>query len=546
MKTINGTDLEKMLRLGLARLCEREEEINRLNVFPVPDGDTGTNLRMTLENGVRHAGSTPHAGAYLRALSEGMLFGARGNSGVILSQFFKGFFLELFRLEKAPVGALRNALIRGYRVAYQSVAAPVEGTILTVAREGIENIRRSVARGTTVEALFAMYVAQMKESLETTPQKLDVLREAGVVDSGAMGFIVIFEGALAYLYGDREIPQIAPSPEKGEEKTADLSLFNEFSRFEDGYCMEFILQLMKGEPYDPRFRISSFIEDLKLYGNSIVAVQDEMRVKVHVHTRRPEKIVALARAFGEFLTFKLENMQVQHNERDRSLSRPAAETPLAVVAVANGEGWRRLFTDLGCAVVLEGGKTMNTSSQEFVDAFSSLNARRIAVLPNNPNVVRAAEQAASLLGAGNVTVLPTRSHAEGYFALAMDVQDSEDADFRISQMKAGAESAVTLAETTASRDYSFHEISCRKGDAIALLDGEIVCVGSDPAAVLIEGLKKIEDIADREVCAVFCGAGVEEEEKERLEEAISAAFPLMDAEFFDGGQEIYRWVVGVN
>lgn len=545
MKTINGTDLERMLRFGLAKLSEREEEINRLNVFPVPDGDTGTNMRMTLENGVLRAAPTSHAGTYLHSLSEGMLFGARGNSGVILSQFFKGFYLELSRYAAIPVGALRNGLIRGYRVAYQGVVTPVEGTILTVTREGIEGIRRSITRSTSVEALFAMYVAEMKKSLEATPKKLDVLREAGVVDSGAMGFVVICEGMLAALYGQEEVPDL-PESKKSDPPKVDLALFNENSVFEDGYCTEFILQLMKAENYDRRFRISAFISDLKLYGNSIVAVQDGMRVKVHVHTKRPEKIVALARNYGEFLTFKLENMQVQHNEYDRALVRPAEEIPLAVVAVANGEGLRRLYTDLGCAAVLDGGKTMNTSSQEFVDAFSSINARRIAVLPNNPNVIGAAEQAAALLGTGNVTVLPSKSHAEGYFALAMDVQDSEDVDFRIEQMKTGVQSAVTLAQTRASRDYTFHEISCKKGDEIALLNGELVCVGTSPLEVLLEGIKKIPDLEDREVCAAFYGAGVGEEERDRMEEALCEAFPLLDVELFDGGQEIYRWIIGVN
>ena len=308
-KRINGFQLEQMLKNGLANLQRQEEEINRLNVFPVSDGDTGTNMRLTLDNGIRFAKTKMNAGDYLRQLSEGMLLGARGNSGVILSQFFKGFYVEQSRCAQLGVGELRNGLIRGYRTAYSAVVKPAEGTILTVTREGIEHIRSQLTRNTTVEQLFSMYIAEMKKTLAMTPEMLPVLKEAGVVDSGALGFIAIAEGMLKYLFGEIMLPE-----EKGEQKPpkqVDLGLFNEDSPFEDGYCMEFILQLMNAPKYNRHFRISAYIEDLKLYGNSIVAVQDGKRVKVHIHTLIPAKIITLSQEFGEFLTFKLENMQCQ-------------------------------------------------------------------------------------------------------------------------------------------------------------------------------------------------------------------------------------------
>ena len=541
-KRINGFQLEQMIKNGLANLQTQEDEINRLNVFPVSDGDTGTNMRLTTENGVSYAKTATNAGEYLKRLSEGMLLGARGNSGVILSQFFKGFSTELSRCAAVGVGELRNALIRGYRTAYRAVVNPVEGTILSVAREGIEHIRGQIVRTTTIDQLLAMYVAEMKKTLALTPEMLPVLKEAGVVDSGAMGFIAIVEGMLRYLYGDVMLPQetAAPAP-----KQINLDLFNENSAFVDGYCMEFILQLMKDAKYNPHFRISAFIEDLKLYGNSIVAVQDGTRVKVHIHTHIPAKIITLAQEFGEFLTFKLENMQVQHNEHDRELTVTKKHKPLAVVAVVNGEGTKKLFSEFGCDVVIDGGATMNTSSQEFIDAFAQIDADAVAVLPNNPNIILAAEQAVSLYGADNITVLPSRSVAEGYFAIAMDERYSDDTEYRLREMRKGLENTVTLCETTASRDYAYHEISCKKGEQIALVDGKIVCVNDDWKQATVDGLGTVEDIDDREACIVFRGEGIAEELEDELREAIEERFPLLEVEFVDGGQSVYHWVIGL-
>ncbi len=542
-KRITGFQLEQMLKNGLSNLQTQEQEINRLNVFPVSDGDTGTNMCLTLQNGLHFAKTNMDAGAYLRRLGEGMLLGARGNSGVILSQFFKGFSTELSRCAQVGVGELRNALIRGYRTAYSAVVKPVEGTILSVAREGIEHIRGQITRSTGIEQLLSMYIAEMQKTLSMTPEMLPVLKEAGVVDSGGMGFIAIFEGMRKYLYGEVLLP--SAELETAPQAPMGFDLFNENSAFEDGYCMEFILQLMNAPKYDRHFRISSFIEDLKLYGNSIVAVQDGKRVKVHIHTLHPEKIMALSRVFGEFLTFKLENMQVQHNEHDKEL-KTKKHKKLAVVAVVNGEGMKKIFSDLGCDVVIDGGSTMNTSSQEFIDAFAQLDADAIVVLPNNPNVILAAQQAVTLYEAQNITVLPSRSVAEGYFAIAMDVRNSDDVDFRLREMKNGLENTVTLCEATASRDYAYHEISCKKGEEILLVNNKIVCVNSDWKQAIIDGMSTVEDIGDKETCIVFRGEGVPEELEDELREAIEELCPMLDIAFVDGGQQVHHWVMGLT
>lgn len=543
IKKITGFQLEQMIKNGLANLQAQEDEINRLNVFPVSDGDTGTNMRLTLEEGIRCGSTNMNAGEYLKKLSDGMLLGARGNSGVILSQFFKGFYIELARCSVLGVGELRNGLIKGYRNAYKAVVNPAEGTILTVTREGIEHIRGQITRSTTIEQLFSMYIAEMKKTLALTPEMLPALKEAGVVDSGALGFIAIAEGMLKYLFGDVMLPAGNASPKP--PKQINFDLFNENSAFEDGYCMEFILQLMNDPKYNRHFRISSFIEDLKLYGNSIVAVQDGKRVKVHIHTMRPAKIITLSQEFGEFLTFKLENMQVQHNEHDKEL-KTKKHKALAVVAVVNGEGIKKIYSELGCDVVIDGGSTMNTSSQEFIDAFAGLDADAIVVLPNNPNVILAAEQAVELYEAENITVLPSRSVAEGYFAIAMDIRSSDDTDFRIREMRNGLKNTTTLCETTASRDYAYHEISCKKGEEILLVNNRIVCVNSDWKQAIIDGIETVEDIDDKETCIIFRGEGVDQEFEDELLEAIEERRPMLDIEFVDGGQSVYHWIIGLT
>ncbi len=546
IRRINGFQLEKMVRSGLANLQNAEEELNRLNVFPVADGDTGTNMCLTLANGIRQAESHGDAGLYMRDLSSGMLLGARGNSGVILSQLFRGMAQELAGAPLIGPGEMRNALIRAYRTAYSVVVQPVEGTILTVAREGIEHIRSQISRRTGIDTILSMYIAEMRKTLSYTPELLSVLKEAGVVDSGALGYITICEGMLRSLYGEDLKPQLAE--EAGKETAAsasDTSLFNENSSFEDGYCMEFILQLMKDERYTQRFRLERYIDDLKEYGESLVVVQDGTRVKVHIHTHRPEKIIRISREFGEFVTFKLENMQLQHNEQQHGKAAAGPKIPLASVAVINGEGMRECCVRLGCGALVDGGSTMNPSAQDFLKAFRSLRAECIAVLPNNPNAILAAEQAAAMVDDCRVAVLPSRSMAEGYFALAMDVADSTDADFRLRQMSAGIKGVLTFGLTTASRDCK-GEISCRKGQQIVMLDDSLIAAGEEPVSCLLAAMEKVPEAEEKETCLLFRGEGAEEDESEALWEALSARYPLMDIQELEGGQALYRWLIGLS
>ncbi len=544
VKRINGIQLEKMLRNGLANLRLQEEEINRLNVFPVPDGDTGTNMVKTLEHGLEMTESSTDVNVVARSLSAGMLLGARGNSGVILSQFFYGFSQALSRSILIGPGELRSALVRGYRVAYEAVVQPVEGTILTVAREGIEHIRAQITRATPVDVILAAYVAEMRKTLAMTPEMLPVLREAGVVDSGGTGFIAIFAGMVKFLRGD-VLEDRLPERKTAAAKDPDLSLFDENSDFADGYCTEFILQLMNGAAYRQDFRLKPYIAALQRLGESIVCVQDGKRVKVHIHTKTPAAVISLSQKFGEFLTFKLENMQVQHNERDRRLARPA-HRPMSMVAVANGDGMRALFEGLGADCVLDGGATMNTSAREFVAALASVDADAVVILPNDKNTVPAARQAVELNGSENVTVLPTRSMVEGYFALAMDVPDSEDTEYRIRQMQLGMKNVDTVSVSRAVRDSAYHGLSFHEGDCIAFLNGEPAAAGGDWASVILEAMRNVEDMDDKEACVIFRGVEAAEEDEDAITRSVGEAYPELELSFLDGGQSIYPWLLGLT
>ncbi len=549
-RRINGYLFEQMLYNGLANLRKMEKTLNSLNVFPVADGDTGTNMRLTLENGLRHAKRSEPLFAYLRTLNDGLLLGARGNSGVILSQIFRGIYLYLARCNAANCGDMRNALVQGYKTAYQAVVHPVEGTILTVAREGIEHIRGHIDRNTTMETLFSMYVAEMKKSLAHTPEMLAVLKSSGVVDSGALGYITIVEGMSKYLNGELLKLDTPISQEPTRNAVAPIpssEAFNENSRFEEGYCMEFILQLMTSAAYSQGFVLENFIKEIQPFGDSIAVVRDRTRIKVHIHTKKPAFIMTLGQRYGEFISFKLENMQLQHNEQQASKQAPPRRytKPLGIVTVACGEGMKEELKKLGCDCILDGGVTMNTPSSDFLAAYEEIDAEHIVVLPNSKNVVGAAEQAAKLCRRENIHVLPTASVAEGYFAAAMDVGNSKDVAKRIESIRAGAANVVTLSVARAEKHYENETVHCEAGDYVAVLADQVVFSASTPVDAFMGGLAHVEDIESRETCLVFCGDATDGEIEETLEASLSDRYADLEVNFVPGGQHTYLWICGI-
>lgn len=539
---LDGLIFEGMIRNGLNSLCLVEQEINDMNVFPVADGDTGTNMRRTLENGVNKAVPNKHLGLYLKELSMGMLFGARGNSGAILSQLFKGMSQELLSDGIVNITEMKNALIRAYQTAYKSVFEPVEGTMLTVAREGIEIIKDKIVGDMTPADEFALYVDAMKVSLKKTPDKLQILKDSGVVDSGAAGYIALVEGMAKYLKGEIVKSEITFEPVEETSKVDTASLFNEDSAFEEGYCLEFLLQLMNSK--NKEFNIDEFRNYLNTKGNSIVAIQEDKIVKVHVHTFIPAYIINKAQEFGEFISFKLENMQIQHNEQTFAKNQIPHKT-MGIISVVDGEGLKELFTDLGVDVIIEGGQTMNPPMGDFLNAFKKLNADHIVIFPNNSNILLTATHAAKEAELNNVTIFPTKSVMEGYYALAMDIQDSDDVDLRINSMKEGTEGISTITISTAVKPYKDGEFSCEVGEKIGCLDDKLVAKGYSIVASLDNTLSKVDGIDEKSGLIVCYGKDISDEEKEQVESMLGDKYSYLDIQPIDGGQNIYSILVGV-
>ena len=543
-RSINGTTFQKMLASGLANIISAEKVINSMNVFPVADGDTGTNMRLTIEHGYKIAKPNKHLGLYLKDVAGGMLLGARGNSGVILSQLFKGMSNYLLSKGIVNPGELREALISAYKTAYKSVLNPVEGTILTVAREGIENIKGKIyGKEITIEDTLKLYINAMNKSLKHTPDLLPVLKEASVLDSGAFGYIKIFEGMLKFLLGEQISTKIVvPEAETNEPV---VSYFNENSDFIDGYCMEFLLQLLNSKNYKERFDLNKYIDMIKPFGNSIVCLQDGSIVKVHIHTVQPSNVIDISRNYGEFITFKLENMQLQHNEYSvlNEKKDPEKRKELGIVAVVNGDEIAKDYRDLGVDVVLDGGNSMNTSSDEFVHACESINANKILIFPNNVNSFLSARQAIEILKAeGKVIMIESKNVMQCFYALQMDMPDAS-IDERIEDFKNNIDLVTTIGVSVASKDYTSDSFNCVKGDFIATVNDQLVAKGTDAVDAFKNALNSLSDLDDKYAMMAYLGKGYD-----GLLEPLSN---LLDNEFSiehsvkEGKQDIYLILAGL-
>ena len=541
---INGVMFRGMILNALNNLYNNEKRINSMNVFPVADGDTGTNMRLTLENGYKNSSETKHLGNYLKELSNGMLLGARGNSGVILSQLFRGLYVSLRNCSVANPKELKNAFIKAYVTAYQAVVNPVEGTILTVAREGIDNIADQIKGGITIAAVFALYLKEMKKSQLSTPELLPVLKEANVLDSGAEGYIVIVEGMYKYLIGEEIESNYVETETNNVQETA---YFDENSVFEKGYCMEFLLQLLNSKNYKKGFSLDFYIETLKQYGNSLVVLQNGTIVKVHIHTFVPNEVIVLSRQYGEFVSFKLENMQVQHNEYVSK--HPEKEKVIqehkdfGIIAVVDGEGTENFLKEMNCHYIIQGGKTMNTSSEEFVTAIESVNADYVVIFPNNSNVFEAANQAVKVMGANNVSIIQSNNVLECYYALAMDIPDA-DYKTRVKALRQGCKDIITLAVSTAVKDYNSDSFSCQIGDKVGFAGDKMVSKSNNVLDVVKELFSRIDNIDEKSGVIIFKGINFDESLEDSIREYIEDEYSL-EVEFVEGGQHSFELLIGV-
>ena len=544
MKTVSldGRLFARMAEGGAARLYERRGTVNELNVFPIPDGDTGDNMFMTLDAGCRAV--PPDEGSLGKAagrLASGMLMGARGNSGVILSRIFAGISAGLEGLETADVAAFSQAMERGVKEAYGAVQTPVEGTILTVYADSVAAAR---VGGEDFEDYFDRLENEMRSSLERTPDLLPVLKEAGVVDSGGAGLVYIAEGMREALAGG-EFSLGDGSIQASSGQKADLSLFTEDSPFEFGYCTELLLRLRTDKVGDPAgFDEAPLGQWLKEHGDSVVFFRDGSILKAHVHTMNPEEVLAEFHKYGEFLTLKIENMCLQHSEAVSrgSYAPKKARKKFGIIAVAAGGGIRKTFTELGADAVVDGGQSMNPPASDFLKAFNEVNAENILVFPNNSNIMLTAKQAAGLYSGSNVRVIESRSIGDCFAALSLLDVSSGDID----EIERGAlevmDSIKTGMVSRASRDAAMDGVAVRKGGYIGFCGGKVYCCCGAPEEAALE-LARALDAGGFGILMLVAGADAQTDGARRAASELSRAFPMTEVIPLDGGQPVYDYIM---
>ena len=545
MKELDGIIYKKMLENGLALLANDENRINALNVFPVPDGDTGTNMRLTLEGGINNTPDTNILSDASKGLSRGMLLGARGNSGVILSQLFKGQYLYFKDKDSVDAVGFAEALEQGYKTAYSAVIHPAEGTILTVAREGIHYIKSSINENTTIKELLELLINQMEKSLDNTPNLLKVLKDAGVIDSGGAGLVLIYKGMLKYLNNEivkrNDIKVIKASSYTSKE----IPLFDENSELEFGYCTEFILQLQTKKVDPINFDVNPFIKFLESVGDSIVCFKDDTKVKVHIHTFNPGIVLNEAQKYGEFISLKIENMSLQHEEK---IQKEKTKKNIVTIAVANGSGIINEFKSFGIDVIINGGDKFNTSSEEFIMAIKANPANNYIIFPNNKNIILAAKQAKEILGMDNIYIIETKSIVECYFGIQMTALDDLDItiDEHLENINEGISGVDTLLITRAIRKSFVDGIEINGGDYMAILNGKIIKTSLDRDSLIIEALKMVDNMDEKVILSIFSGKDVSEDENNKLIELINNEYDSIECGIIDGKQEIYDFIIGIN
>lgn len=549
---LGGALLAKMAIGGVKQLRSHADEVNKLNVFPVPDGDTGDNMRMTIESGIAAIENldTDDLEKVMNTLSHGMLLGARGNSGVILSQFFAGTAKGFKNVDKATPETLGKALEMGVQQAYGSVMTPTEGTILTVARESVEYAVKNITPESTIRTFFADLVKEMHDSLERTPEALKVLKEAGVVDSGGAGLFYIMDGFNRVLNGE-EVADTSSYAETPAPKKTDVTAsgFGPDSVMTYGYCTELLVQVQNSKADAENFDIEPLKAFLAGIGDSIVAFKADTIVKIHVHTLTPEKVLEYCRTFGEFLTVKIENMSVQHTETVNKEEAPAepekANEPkkkYGVVAVTNGDGLEALFKEFGTDAIVQGGQTQNPSTNDFLDAFRKVNAEHIFALPNNGNILLAAQQAAELYKDATVHVIPSKNIGTGYVALSSMNFEAESPEDILTEAN-GAMQRVTAGYVSPSiRDADMNGVHVTKGDTIGIVNKEIVISDADRLSASAQLASKLLSEDGKFMLTVFTGKDANADEQEKLQAAIAEKHPDAEVYFIEGGQDIYPYI----
>lgn len=551
MKTLflDGKTLKRMLIGAAINIKKNIDYINDLNVFPVPDGDTGTNMTKTIEGGIAEISAISDddcatVSDVTEKFAHGSLLGARGNSGVILSQIFAGIEEVLVKYEVATVKDFVVAYTNGVKKAYGSVMNPVEGTILTVFREATEYATSKITDDSSIEDFLSLHLEEARRSLSRTKDILPALKEADVVDSGGAGYLFIAAGMYAALTGEDsaesyEFSEISSAP------AINIDAFTRDSVLEFGYCTEFLLRLQTAKVDPENFDVSEIIAYLEsIGGESIVSYKTGDVVKVHVHTENPGLVLTKVREYGELLTVKIENMSLQHNETE--VAKPKREhVPMAVISVASGEGMSELFTSIGADKIISGGQTQNPSAEDFIKAFEDVDADDIIVLPNNKNIFLTAKQASEMWNGARVHIIPTKTLMQGYSALSMISRDAELDD--VIESANDAISNVIDAEITyAVRDAVIGGVSVKKGEYMAISASAIAATSETPEGAVVSMLEGVEDIDDHEVISIFVGHDVTEQKRADLAEKLSELYPNHEVLFYNGGQEVYSYLIAIE
>lgn len=552
---MNAAEFKKMFKAGADRLMQNVDLVNSLNVFPVPDGDTGTNMNMTFQSGVAkmQESSSQKVNDLALNMSKGLLMGARGNSGVILSQIFRGFYQAIKDEEELDSQSFTNAFLGGVESAYKAVMKPVEGTILTVARESALRGQQKAESTDNLIEIMRSIVKGAQEALDKTPDLLPVLKQVGVVDSGGKGLLCIYEGFLMALTG--EVIEDEPG-QTSDHAHAMFEEVNEHPLSMDeityGYCTEIMVRIGQGETVIKDFDYEEFRQVLNTKGDSLLVVADDEIVKVHIHTENPGLIMQLGQEFGELIKIKVDNMreQVRGLEgqeealKGAKVPNPSQEdSEYAIIAVASGQGLVDLFQSIGVTEVLQGGQTMNPSTEDFVKAIERANARNIILLPNNKNIVMAAQQAAEVSETPTV-VVPTKSITQGISTLLMFNPD-QTIEANQQAMSEYAQTVDYGQITNAIRDTQIDAIQIKKDDYMGILNGDIVLAHADLAQALEELVEQMVD-EDSELVTVIVGEDGDEATVEAVEDQVLARYPDLEFEVIQGDQPVYHYFVSVD
>ena len=554
-KTIDAKVLSRMFLAGAKNLEAKKEWINELNVFPVPDGDTGTNMTLTIMSAAAEVGSLTDSNmeTLAKAISSGSLRGARGNSGVILSQLLRGFTKGVKKFQDLDAPAIAAAMEKGVETAYKAVMKPKEGTILTVAKAAAAKATEVAEDASNLEEFFMEIFRHAEETLAKTPEMLPVLKEAGVVDSGGQGLLEVFRGAIDGYLG-KEVDYTEFTRSQGPAVTKISPQAEADIKF--GYCTEFIILLNNPLPEQEEH---SFKEFLTSIGDSIVLVADDEIVKVHVHTNHPGQAIERALTYGALSRMKIDNMREEHQEKlikdaeklaqeqaEKEAEKKKEQPPKEVgfISVSAGNGLTEIFKDLGVDYLIEGGQTMNPSTEDMLNAIDKVNARTIYIFPNNKNIVLAANQARDLTEDKEVVVVPTKTVPQGISAIISYVPE-KDTEENLEAMKEAISNVKTGQITYAVRDTRIDDKEIHEGDIMGLGDSGLLAVGSDRSQIAVETVKALVD-EDSEIVSVYYGADVTEEEAQALCENLESEFPDCEIELNMGGQPIYYYVISVE